>query len=236
MTDDGHHRPEAVAPATGSLLLAETFSRGQVTDLRHSFAGCAEAAGLRDQRLDDFVLAVNELITNAVRHGGGAGQLRLWRAGATLVCEVSDGGAGIGAERLANHERPAPDTAGGWGLWLADQLSDSMAVATGPAGTTVRITTSLDEADGRVGTLAAVASRDDTTAGLAGGAGGLGAASSGLGGRGGVTGASGGDGGAASGLGAGDEGLAGAAGGLGGAGDGLGGRVADPAGARERLE
>ncbi|SNT15238.1 Anti-sigma regulatory factor (Ser/Thr protein kinase) [Asanoa hainanensis] len=149
MTDDGHHRPDAVVPAAGQQLLAETFARGQVTDLRHAFAACAEAAGLRDQRLDDFVLAVNELITNAVRHGGGAGELRLWRSDGTLVCEVSDGGGGIGAERLANQERPAPDVAGGWGLWLAGQLSDSMRVATGPAGTTVRISTGLGGVDGR---------------------------------------------------------------------------------------
>ncbi|GIF49144.1 anti-sigma regulatory factor (Ser/Thr protein kinase) [Asanoa ferruginea] len=144
MTDDGHHLPDAVVPTTESALLAETFSRGQVTDLRHALTACAEAAGLRDQRLDDFVLAVNELITNAVRHGGGAGELRLWRAGHALVCEVSDGGGGIGPDQLANHERPAPDTAGGWGLWLAGQLSDSMKVATGPAGTTVRISTTID--------------------------------------------------------------------------------------------
>ncbi|MEV0717428.1 ATP-binding protein [Asanoa sp. NPDC050611] len=143
MTDDGHLRPEAVVPSSGPPLLAETFARGQVTGLRHAFAACVAAAGLRDQRLDDFVLAVNELITNAVRHGGGAGRLRLWRNGVTLVCEVSDGGGGIGVERLANHDRPAPDTAGGWGLWLAEQLSDSMVVTSGPAGTTVQITTGL---------------------------------------------------------------------------------------------
>ena len=144
MSDDGHPRRGPVAPADLLLVFAESFARGQVTDLRHAFATNAAGAGLRDQRLDDFVLAVNELITNAVRHGGGQGEVRLWLTGATLVCEVSDGGAGIRADRLANHERPAPDTAGGWGLWLADQLSDSMVVTTGPAGTTVRITTAVD--------------------------------------------------------------------------------------------
>jgi serine/threonine-protein kinase RsbW len=144
MTDDGHHMPDAVVPTAEPTLLAKPFTRGQVTDLRHALTACAQAAGLGDQRLDDFVLAVNELITNAVRHGGGTGQLRLWRAGHALVCEVSDGGAGIGPAQLANHERPAPDTAGGWGLWLAGQLSDSMKVATGPTGTTVRISTTLD--------------------------------------------------------------------------------------------
>ncbi|MDG4823025.1 ATP-binding protein [Asanoa sp. WMMD1127] len=148
MTDDGHPRPEAVVSATGRLLLAETFARGEVTGLRHALSACAESAGLREQRLDDFVLAVNELITNAVRHGGGAGQLRLWHAGAALVCEVSDGGGGIGAQRLDNHQRPSPSTAGGWGLWLAEQLSDTMEVTTGPTGTTVRITTALGDGVG----------------------------------------------------------------------------------------
>jgi len=146
MTDDGHHRPPVVPADDRRPLFAERFARGQVTELRHAFAASVAAAGLSDQRLEDFVLAVNELITNAVRHGGGHGEVRLWRAAGTLVCEVSDDGGGIAQERLALHERPAPDTAGGWGLWLAEQLSDSMVVATGPTGTTVRISTALDGA------------------------------------------------------------------------------------------
>lgn len=126
-------------------LLAETFERSQVTRLRHAVASCAAAAGLVGQRLDDFVLAVNELLTNAVRHGGGHGRIRLWRANRAVVCEVSDSGAGIGANRLANRERPRLDNAGGWGLWLADELSDRMEVRTGPSGTTVRISAGLAE-------------------------------------------------------------------------------------------
>jgi serine/threonine-protein kinase RsbW len=143
MSDAVPPAPRTVVPVHATPLLADGFNRGQVTGLRHTFAACAESAGLAGQRLDDFVLAVNELITNAVRHGGGTGELGLWLADGMLVCEVSDAGAGIGADRLSNHDRPAPDTAGGWGLWLADQLSEEMVVMTGPAGTTVRISTSL---------------------------------------------------------------------------------------------
>lgn len=132
-----------VVPIERSLLIAEAFDQAQVTELRHSVASRARAAGLSGQALDDFVLAVNELITNAVRHGGGRGWLRLWRQTDSVLCEVSDHGRGISAHRLHDRRRPAPDTAGGWGLWLARELSDTMQVETGTAGTTVRISAAL---------------------------------------------------------------------------------------------
>jgi anti-sigma regulatory factor (Ser/Thr protein kinase) len=108
-----------------------------VTPLRHAVASAAARAGLRGERLDDFVVAVNELLTNAVRHGGGAGHVTMWRSGASVVCEVSDRGAGLQRpDRLA---RPAPDTPGGWGLWLAGELTDELEIKSGEAGTAVRI-------------------------------------------------------------------------------------------------
>ncbi|GGR85639.1 hypothetical protein GCM10010169_32400 [Micromonospora fulviviridis] len=143
MTTPEPPAPRTVVPIEHSLLIAEAFDQAQVTELRHSVTSCAHAAGLAGQQLDDFVLAVNELITNAVRHGGGQGRLRLWRRAGELVCEVADHGHGISAQRLGDRARPAPDTAGGWGLWLARELSDTMAVETGEAGTIVRITTAL---------------------------------------------------------------------------------------------
>ncbi|MER7458540.1 ATP-binding protein [Micromonospora sp. NPDC126480] len=143
MTNAEPHAPRTVVPIEPSLLITEAFDQAQVTELRHSVTSCARAAGLRGQRLDDFVLAVNELITNAVRHGGGRGSLRMWRQRGGLVCEVSDHGHGISAQRLTDRSRPAPDTAGGWGLWLARELSDAMDVETSTAGTVVRITTAL---------------------------------------------------------------------------------------------
>ncbi|MEV4722093.1 ATP-binding protein [Micromonospora humida] len=139
MTNAELPTPRTVVPIEPSLLIAEAFDQAQVTELRHSVSSCAHAAGMAGQRLDDFVLAVNELITNAVRHGGGRGWLRLWRRAGELVCEVSDHGSGISEQRLDDRSRPAPDTAGGWGLWLARELSDAMEVESGAAGTTVRI-------------------------------------------------------------------------------------------------
>ena len=120
-------------------LLTETFDRSSITVLRHAVAATARAAGLSGDRLDDFVVAVNELLTNAVRHGGGRGRVALWRAGGSLVCEVSDSGGGLPAPITAPPPRPASDQPGGWGLWLAEELTDSFQLTTGNGGTTVRV-------------------------------------------------------------------------------------------------
>jgi anti-sigma regulatory factor (Ser/Thr protein kinase) len=108
-----------------------------VTPLRHVVASAAARAGLVGQRLDDFVVAVNELLTNAVRHGGGMGHVALWRSGTAVVCEVSDRGAGL--DTAGRPERPAPDVPGGWGLWLAGELTDELEIESGEQGTAVRI-------------------------------------------------------------------------------------------------
>jgi serine/threonine-protein kinase RsbW len=129
-----------VAPAS---LLSEAVDGSRVTELRHAVDARLRTAGLAGDHLEDFVLAVNELLTNVVRHAGGNGWLRLWLNDRDIVCEVSDRGPGLDAAHVERHDRPDPGTVGGWGLWLADRLSDSMAVQTGPAGTTIRITKAL---------------------------------------------------------------------------------------------
>jgi len=124
-------------------LLSESFDHSRVTELRHTVASRAADAGLAGDQLDDFVVAVNELLTNAVRHGGGSGHVALWREPAAVVCEVSDHGNGMPADRPAATELPRPDEPGGWGLWLAAELTDAIEVRSGAAGTAVRISASV---------------------------------------------------------------------------------------------
>jgi serine/threonine-protein kinase RsbW len=117
------------------------FDHAAITSLRHAVGRCAAEAGLTGDRLDDFVVAVNELLTNAVRHGGGSGRLSLWRSADAVVCEVSDAGPGLDRPLgAAGPERPAASGPGGWGLWLAEELTDSFDLTTGDLGTTVRLT------------------------------------------------------------------------------------------------
>jgi anti-sigma regulatory factor (Ser/Thr protein kinase) len=107
--------------------------------VRHAVNRLSARTGLAGQRLDDFVLAVNEMMTNAVRHAGGSGALTLWCQDETLHCEVTDEGPGIPRDQLGNRLAPPALAFNGRGLWLARQLCDSVTITTGPRGTTVRL-------------------------------------------------------------------------------------------------
>jgi serine/threonine-protein kinase RsbW len=124
-------------------LLFRVFNRAQITAIRHAVTRCAAGSGLTGRRLEDFALAVNELVTNAVRHAGGQGRLRLWRTPTRLYCEVTDDGPGIPADRVDPDAPPPVFAADGRGLWLVKRLCDNVSIATGPAGTTVRIAAAL---------------------------------------------------------------------------------------------
>ena len=94
-------------------------------------------AGLGEERREDLLLAVNELATNSVRHGGGQGVLRAWLESRFLACEVSDTGR-IKAP-LAGRVRPPAAALNGYGLWMVHQLSDLVQVRTSAAGSVVRM-------------------------------------------------------------------------------------------------
>ena len=123
-----HPRPERV-------LLSQSFDGGHLSLLRRSVSKHAAEVGLRDSRQKDFVLAVDEVVTNAVRHGGGRGRLEVWVADRRLWFQVSDAGPGF-AVPLPAHA-PAPTVPGGRGLWITSHVTDDLTIATGPLGTTV---------------------------------------------------------------------------------------------------
>jgi serine/threonine-protein kinase RsbW len=129
--------PSQVAAGEAVALLSRQFDRGSLGQLRGELTDCGAGNGLADLALSNFVLAVNEIATNAVRHGGGAGCLELWRARDELICQISDTGRGIPASRLNGFHRPQPGHIGGWGLWLARHLCHSVEIDTGKEGTRV---------------------------------------------------------------------------------------------------
>jgi anti-sigma regulatory factor (Ser/Thr protein kinase) len=128
---------------TGQDAVRLAVDLEHIATVRHAVTQFAAWHGLGDRQRADFVLAVNELVTNAVQHGGGSGDVRLWRTPAALWCEVSDVGPGLPADRRDGHRLPPARAPGGRGLWLVHRLCDEVAIATGERGTTVRVVKNL---------------------------------------------------------------------------------------------
>jgi anti-sigma regulatory factor (Ser/Thr protein kinase) len=96
----------------------------------------AEEAGL-GERADDFVLAVNEVLSNSLYHAHDAGALRVWHEPDGLVCEVRD--SGWISQPLIGREEPAAGQVGGQGIWLVNLVCDLVQVRSSEHGSTVRM-------------------------------------------------------------------------------------------------
>jgi anti-sigma regulatory factor (Ser/Thr protein kinase) len=114
-----------------------TFDGGDLHAVRSSVARAAIESGLSGRRADDLVLAVNEVATNSLLHGGGAGSLRMWETAGTVVCEIADGGH---IDRpLLGRQRPDVKQTSGFGLWLANQVCELVQVRSYPTGSVIRL-------------------------------------------------------------------------------------------------
>jgi anti-sigma regulatory factor (Ser/Thr protein kinase) len=113
------------------------FGAGDLSAIRTLVSDHTAAHGLGSTRGEDFVLAVNEVATNSLRHGGGRGVLRIWRNGKGLICEVRDDGKI--EDPLVGRQRPSPTQMGGFGLWLVTHLCDLVQVRSFATGAVVRL-------------------------------------------------------------------------------------------------
>jgi len=94
---------------------------------------------------DDVLLLVTELVTNAERHAGAGPDrplhVQLLRGPRRVVVAVADQGPGF-------NRHPAPQAgneAGGWGLFLVDQIADNWGVECTTSGTRVWFEIACDE-------------------------------------------------------------------------------------------
>jgi anti-sigma regulatory factor (Ser/Thr protein kinase) len=131
-------RPMTPPPA-GALVLR--YFDADLPLIRQIIREQTPLFGLTGDRVDDLTVALNEIVTNTVRHTGTGGTLRIWVDAEqdAVVCEVTD--AGRIADLLAGRRRPSLDAEGGRGLWLANQLCDLVELRSGERGSTIRLYT-----------------------------------------------------------------------------------------------
>ena len=138
--------PSVHADPGRSILLNRRFGRDEITDVRHEVVARLAGIVLGD-RSDGYVLAINEVITNAVLHAGGQGRLVLWTTAGRVCCTVTDAGPGIPERFRRPPAAPEAFEVGGRGIWLAYQLCDEVTMATGPIGTTIGLWLNLPGGD-----------------------------------------------------------------------------------------
>jgi anti-sigma regulatory factor (Ser/Thr protein kinase) len=139
--------------AAAGALLDQPFDAQTLHLLRAAVLAHAAAAGMPQHRATDVMLAVHELAANAVRHGAGAGWLRMQAGSGAMRAQVSD----AGPANLNGHTGTGDQEAGGadwWprqpghGLWLVRQVTDQMSVLCGQGGSLVTAVFNLPAAEG----------------------------------------------------------------------------------------
>lgn len=121
-------------PADAAVLAVDP---SVLHDIRRFVSGYATDAGMAADRTADLVLAVDELATNSVLHGGGGGSLRIWREPDAIVCEVRD--RGQIDDPLVGRVRPAGEATGGRGLWMTNQLCELVQIRSSEDQAAVRV-------------------------------------------------------------------------------------------------
>jgi anti-sigma regulatory factor (Ser/Thr protein kinase) len=101
----------------------------------------ARMAGLPDDRVVDFVIAVSEVAGNTVRHARSPGSIEIWSDDHEVVCEIRD--EGVISDPLAGRQPPPPGADGGHGLWLVHQVCDRVDLRSDKNGTVIRMHMSL---------------------------------------------------------------------------------------------
>ena len=130
-----------------SRMLDQEFREATLRVLRETVLAHATAAGMLEGRALDVMLAVHELAANAVKHGGGTGQLRMSVTDGELICQVSDPGpanSGLPGNSTPGSQLPgAAARTSPWpyepahGLWLVRQVADHISVNSGSAGSQI---------------------------------------------------------------------------------------------------
>jgi anti-sigma regulatory factor (Ser/Thr protein kinase) len=136
--------PIPAEPLESSLPRLWARDVADFSGLRHAVAAeLSTVNGARDA-IEDYLLAVDEMTSNAVRHGKPPVSLRLWVGEDRIVCTIDDHGPGFDDPFAGYGPAHGEDLSrGGMGLWLARQLCDHVDISGDDDGAHVRLTIRL---------------------------------------------------------------------------------------------
>jgi len=90
-------------------------------EVRQSIAALSDLVDLSEEDRTGLLVAVSEVVTNAILYGAAPVRARIWTAPDRILVTVTDGGPGV-SDPFAGLTFPASSQPGGRGLVLAHQL------------------------------------------------------------------------------------------------------------------
>ncbi|MDG4826253.1 sensor histidine kinase [Asanoa sp. WMMD1127] len=149
---DGRHEPSPTYVAPSAFLSAwppaapDPLQAGppRVTLVDPTAAQARHAVRLVDPGLpvddiEELVVAVSEVVTNALRHGLPPVRVRYWSGADRIVVAVTDGGTGP-EDPFAGLLPSRENATGGLGLWITHQSCNYVTFARDADGFTLRLT------------------------------------------------------------------------------------------------
>ncbi|MQA98821.1 MAG: hypothetical protein GEU78_00775 [Actinobacteria bacterium] len=134
------------------ISLAITNDPARAADARRFVRGFLMDIEASDDDVFEALVAVEEAISNAVRHSGrppgdGIIEIRCKYLPAEFVVQVVDDGPGFDYEQARVEQAPDPLAPGGRGLFLMNKLMDRVVVEPSRSGTVVTMTRYLNGRD-----------------------------------------------------------------------------------------
>ncbi|MEV0388182.1 ATP-binding protein [Nonomuraea sp. NPDC050643] len=98
----------------------------------------ARQGGLRGERLDDLVFAVNEAVTNVLDHGAGSGLVIARTSAHATTVDIVDPAGRLSAHHLTEAQGTSPGS-GRFGLWVIQRLCDRVELEQSDQGSRLRL-------------------------------------------------------------------------------------------------
>lgn len=109
---------------------------------RRAVREASRASRVSDAEVEDFIIAVSEAVTNAIRHGRPPIRLRLWSDPDRIVATVTDQGPGP-SQPFAGFLPTTSTSSVGLGLWLAHQICSYITLGRKDDGFAIHLTAGI---------------------------------------------------------------------------------------------